>query len=96
MDVLRIEWASGTVQELYNGPAKPYLTVTEPARLSMPSLGKLHIQCWKGMAYRIESSPDLAAWTPLATITNLTGKFQWTDPGAPGPSARFYRAVSGP
>ncbi len=93
VDVLRIEWTSGLVQELYNVPAKQYLTVTEPARLSMPSLGELHIQCWNGMAYRIEGSPDLSAWAPLATLTNLTGKLQWTDTNAPGQSARSYRAV---
>jgi hypothetical protein len=96
VDVLRIEWTSGIVQELHNVPAKQYLTVTEPARLAMPSPGELHVQCWKGMAYQIEGSPDLSVWTPLATVTNLTGKLQWTDPGAPGPSARFYRAVSVP
>jgi hypothetical protein len=74
VDVLRIERTSGTVQELYNIPAEQYLTVTEPARLSMPSPGEVHIQCWKGMAYRVEGSPDLATWTPLTTVTNLTGK----------------------
>jgi hypothetical protein len=93
VDVLRIEWSSGSVQELYNVPAKQYMTVTQPARLSMPSLGELHIQCWKEMAYRVEGSSDLAAWTPLATVTNLTGKLQWTDLDAPGRNARFYRAV---
>ena len=47
------------------------------------------------MAYRIEASPDLSAWTPLATVTNLnvTGGVRWTDPSVPGPSARFYRVV---
>lgn len=59
----------------------------------MPSLGELHIQCWKGMVYLIESSSDLSAWTPVATVTNLVGKLQWTDLDAPGGSARFYRAV---
>ena len=43
--------------------------------------------------YSLESTPDLCTWTPLATVTNLTGKLQWTDPDAPGRSARFYRAV---
>jgi len=95
VDVLRIEWSSGTVQELYNVPAKQYLTVTEPARLSMPSLGQLHIQCWKGMAYRIETSPDLLTWTPQATVTNpnLRGGISWTDPSVPAPGARFYRTI---
>lgn len=95
IDTVRIEWPSGIVQELHNVAVKQFLTVTEPARLSMSQPGQLHIQCWKGMAYRIEASPDLSAWTPLATVTNLnvTGGVRWTDPSVPGPSARFYRVV---
>jgi enediyne biosynthesis protein E4 len=96
VDVLRIEWTSGQVQELQNVPVKQCLMVTEPARLAMPSVGQLRIQCWKGMACTIESSPDLISWTPLATLTNLnlTGGMQWTDPTAPGRTAYFYRVVS--
>jgi hypothetical protein len=95
VDMLRIEWSSGIVQELHNIAAKQYLTVTEPARLAMPSPRELHIQCWKEMAYHIETSPDLLTWTPQATVTNLnlTGKLQWTDPAVPGPNTRFYRVV---
>ena len=93
VDVLHIEWTSGIVQELHNVPAKQYLTVTEPTRLQMSQPGQLQIQCWKGMSYSVESSPDLRDWNPLATVTNLTGKLQWTDPDAPGQSTRFYRAV---
>lgn len=93
VDVLRIEWTSGAVQELYNVPVKQHLTVTEPIRLAMSQPGVLNIQCWKGMAYRVESSPDFSAWTPMATVTNLTGRLQWTDTNAPGHSARFYRVV---
>jgi hypothetical protein len=93
VDLLRIEWTSGIVQELYNVPAKQYLTVTEPARLSMPTPGEVHIQCWKGMAYRIDASPDLSSWTPVATVTNLAGRLQWTDTNAPGQGERFYRGV---
>jgi hypothetical protein len=94
VDVLRIEWSSGTVQELHNVPAKQYLTVTEPTKLAMPSPGEVHVQCWKGMAYRIEGSPDLSAWTPLATVTNLTGRLQWTDTNGLSQGARFYRVVT--
>jgi hypothetical protein len=94
VDVLRIEWSSGTVQELYNVSARQYLTVTEPAKLAMPQPGQLNIQCWKGMAYRIEASPNLSAWTPLATVTNLTGRLQWTDTNGLSQSVRFYRAVT--
>ena len=94
VDMLRIEWPSGIVQELTNVAVKQYLTVTEPAKLSMPQAGELQVQCWKGMAYRIEASPDLLSWTPLATVTNLTGKLQWIDPDAPGQATRFFRAVN--
>jgi hypothetical protein len=93
VDVLRIEWTSGIVQEFTNVAVRQYLTVTEPAKLSMPQPGELHVQCCKGMAYRVEGSADLSTWRRLATVTNLTGKLQWTDPDAPGQSTRFYRAV---
>jgi hypothetical protein len=93
VDVLRIEWPSGIVQEFANVPVKQCLTVTEPAKLSMPSPGEMYIQCWKGMAYRVEGSPDLATWTPLTTVTNLTGRLQWMDTNAPGQDRRFYRAA---
>ncbi len=61
----------------------------------MPNPGELHIQCWKGMAYRIETSPDLLTWTPQVTLTNLSlkGGKSWRDPSLPDDSARFYRAT---
>jgi hypothetical protein len=93
VDVLRIEWTSGIVQEIHNVPVRQYLTVTEPTKLRMDQEGELQIQCWKGMAYAIECSTNLLDWSMAATVTNLFGKLQWTDPGVPGPSARFYRAV---
>ncbi len=93
VEMLRIEWTSGTVQEFRNVAVRQHLSITEPPKLSMPNPGELHIQCWKGMAYSIEGSPDLSTWSPLATVTNLTGTLQWTDRDAPGPVARFYRAL---
>ena len=39
VDVLRVEWTSGIVQELTDVAINQYLTVTEPAKLSMPLLG---------------------------------------------------------
>jgi hypothetical protein len=94
VDVLRIEWTSGIVQELTNVAVQRYLTVTEPSKLEMPRPGELRLQCWKGMTYTIEGSSDLATWTSLISLTNLnlTGGLQWSDPGAATQSARFYRA----
>ena len=43
-----------------------------------------------GLGIQILTSPDLAAWTPLATVTNLTGSQLFTDPAAT-PGQRFYR-----
>lgn len=94
VDVLRIEWPSGIVQELYDVSISQHLTVTEPAMLWMPRVGELHVQCWKGMIWRIDHSVDLSTWTPLATVTNLTGQLRWTDSDAPGQSTRFYRVVN--
>jgi hypothetical protein len=90
---LRIEWTSGIVQEVQNVPANQSLTVTEPLRLRMDHPGELHVQCWKGMVCRVDVSLDLTNWTPLTTLTNLTGQLQWQDPAVPSNTARFYRAA---
>ncbi|MHC1766737.1 MAG: FG-GAP-like repeat-containing protein [Verrucomicrobiia bacterium] len=90
---LRIDWTSGIVQEIKNVPANQYFTVTEPLRLRMDQPGELHVQCWKGMVCRVDVSLDLTNWTPLTTVTNLTGQLQWQDPAAPSTATRFYRAV---
>jgi hypothetical protein len=35
-------------------------------------------------------------WTSLATVTNLHGTVQFTDPAATNTPSRFYRAVLAP
>ncbi len=67
VDILRIEWTSGIVQELYDVPVKQYLTVTEPPTLAMPRAGELYIQGWKGMACRLKGRPICGTgrhWAP--------------------------------
>jgi len=93
VDLLRIEWTSGIVQELHNVPVKQYLTVTEPTKLRMERPGELQIQCWKGMAYAIQCSTNLLDWNVVATVTNLAGKVTWDDPNSPSASACFYSVV---
>lgn len=44
-----------------------------------------------GFTYAIEWSSDLANWGTLATILNVTGRLEVTDPAAG--AGRFYRAV---
>jgi hypothetical protein len=47
--------------------------------------------------WTLQSSPDLLTWTNFATITNITGRVQYTVPGgsaqAPNGTNRFYRAM---
>jgi Ig-like domain-containing protein len=45
-----------------------------------------------GDAYGIESSSNLSDWTSAATLTNLMGTIQFTDPAAVNQPQRFYRA----
>jgi hypothetical protein len=94
VDTLRIEWPSGIVQELHNVAAKQHLTVTEPVKLVVQGPGAFQIKCWKGMQFEVQATTDFAAWTALATVTNLTGSLQWTDAEAVSQSGRFYRVKS--
>jgi hypothetical protein len=91
IDTLRIEWPSGIVQELHDVAPKQLLTVQEPARLQASEAGVLRIQSWKGMAFDLQVSTDLAQWFPLTTVTNLTGTLEFTDPTAANQLQRFYR-----
>jgi hypothetical protein len=59
----------------------------------MDEPGELNVQCWKGMVCRVDVSPDLTKWTPLITLTNVTGQLEWQDPAAPSTATRFYRAA---
>ena len=43
--------------------------------------------------YSLESSPDLHAWSPLATVTNPTDKVECVDVPRVGQATKFYRAV---
>ncbi|HRZ56252.1 MAG TPA: Calx-beta domain-containing protein [Candidatus Paceibacterota bacterium] len=43
--------------------------------------------------YSLETSPDLHAWLPLATVTNFTGQAEYVDVPLVGQTARFYRAA---
>jgi hypothetical protein len=93
IDLLRIEWPSGLVQELQNVAANQLLTVTEPARLQALGAGVLRIQSWKGMSFQVQTSTDLNRWSTGTTVTNLTGTLEFTDPNAVNNLRRFYRTV---
>lgn len=80
---LRIEWPSGIVHELSDLPAKQFLTVREPSKLSGTSTNGdmwLRLQGGKEIAYRIETSADLATWSPWMVLTNRSSSTNLTVP----------------
>ena len=46
-----------------------------------------------GESYAIQASTNLLDWSPLATITNLTGTVKFSDSAATNYTQRFFRAV---
>jgi len=101
-DLVRIEWPSGTVQELTNVAAQQFLTVTEPG--GEPQLAasqengqvQLTLTGKQGSRYGIETSTSLPNWTSAAltvTVTNLSGAVTFPAPGPANGAQRFYRAV---
>ncbi len=98
VEILRIEWPSGTVQQLQNVPGKQYLTVTEPSRLSISvinSVPQLILSGGRNQQYEIQMTTDFTDWSlfKALTITNVEGTALITDTNAAGPGRRFYRAV---
>ena len=94
---LRIEWPSGTVQELTNVAPRQFLTLWEPPCLRAAVLAdgscQLTITAEPNRPWQIESSTDLIHWQTLTTVTSATAKFQQTDPATSGTVCRFYRVV---
>jgi hypothetical protein len=73
--------------------------VTQPARLAEVQYlagGRFQFILFGeiGARYVIEYSADLAAWTTLGTVTNVTDSVLFVDPSAITSTQRFYRARS--
>lgn len=97
VDVVTIEWPSGSVQQLTNIAAKQFLTVKEPSRLNadfQPQSGEVQVSITGGqkLAYLVESSTDLVNWAPATWVTNQTGTVTWTNPSPLHLPAMFFRA----
>ena len=102
---LRVEWPSGTVQELANVMADQVLTIVEhqsytgarPAFAGAKSqTNGLQISITEpdaGARYVLEGSPDLLLWTKLMAKTSGGGTAQYTDTRAANYTNRFYRVV---
>jgi len=95
-EMVRIEWPSGTVQELTNVAKNQLLTIWEPPYLqaSIAAGGgcALTITAEPNRPWTIEASGDLVQWQELTTLTSPTATFHYTD--AVGMACRFYRAVA--
>jgi hypothetical protein len=97
IEVLRIEWPSGTVQELRNQPPRQILTVTEQPQLSISgslSADLLHLSLVGavGSTYELQTTTDFDAWTTWMTVICTNRTMTFTDTTATNMS-RFYRAV---
>ena len=91
-DIVRIEWPSGTIQELRNVPANQIVTVTEPPALEPLGAGRLRILCWAHQNHEVEVSDDLQTWTSLGVVATDQHRPVVLDPGAADHPYRFYRA----
>jgi hypothetical protein len=97
VDVVRVEWPSGIVQELTNVAPKQFLTVKEPSKLGAAFQSQsgellLTLTGGKGLVYSLESSTDLVTWASLVLLTNQTGTVIWTNLPPASDPAVFFRA----
>ena len=106
VDLVRIEWPSGNVQELRDEACKQILTVVEHQDYAGPppsftqvtpaENGAVRVTIAEpasGARYVLEASANLVNWTKLAARTSGGTTFQFTDTQAPKNGARFYRMV---
>jgi enediyne biosynthesis protein E4 len=100
---VRIEWPSGTVQELKNVAADQILEVIEPRRPVLavavtPTLVTGTLTGDTNQVYQVQMSDDLAVgWTVLTNVTtDASGQGNWLDSGVAPQGRRFYKAVRSP
>jgi hypothetical protein len=99
-ELVRIEWPSGTVQELRNVIANQFLTITEPPRLSSPRIEsgqfRFTLRGARGLAYTIQRSTNALDWTAAGslTVTDVNGTAEFSEPLPAGNGSRLYRAVA--
>jgi DUF971 family protein len=104
VDLLRIEWPSGIVQEIPNVAANQILPITEQqtgvtntpsltASKSGTGMVQLTATGQTNLRYVFEASTNLAQWTKIGVRTNLTGTAEFTDSATANVPQRFYRVV---
>jgi len=104
VDLLRIEWPSGIVQELTNVAPNQVLTITEhqtgvtnaPTMMASKSATgtvQLTVTGQTNLRYVFEVSTNLAQWTKIGVRTNLTGTAEFMDGASANVPQRFYRVA---
>ncbi len=93
VDLLRVEWPSGIVQEFRDLAVDQFKTVKEPPRLKPSGPCAFEVQCWKGMQFTVEASLDLEHWYPVGTVLNVDGTATFKDAVGASGRCRFYRVV---
>ena len=106
VELVRIEWPSGIVQELGDVASEQIFTVVEHQDYAGPppsftqvapaENGAVRLSIAEpasGARYVLEASANLVNWTKLAARTSGGTTFQFTDTQAPKNGARFYRLV---
>jgi hypothetical protein len=95
VDLVRIEWPSGTIEEFSNVTPRQTLTIVEPSLAgAFGTDGLFHITITgnTNQTYQLDASGDLLNWTAL---TNCAGPgpnatIEVCDP-ATGQAQRYYR-----
>ena len=104
IDLLRIEWPSGIVQEILNVSGRQLLTITEyqantngtpslAASKSTPNAVQLSATGQTNLRYVFEASTNLSQWTKIAVRSNLTGTVEFTASATNAVPQWFYRVL---
>ena len=98
VDLVRVEWPSGTVKEWRNIAPNQILTLAEPPKLSVVGMDvsgnfRLSLQGGRGRYYQVEASTNLLHWIEITDFTATNIVTPIIDPGASTAGKRFYRAV---
>jgi hypothetical protein len=75
------------------GNPGPFLLITKVTMLPGGSL-QINVTGSLGSVFRVLGSTNLVNWQTVATLTNVIGFLQFTDPGTTNFSSRFYRLVT--
>ena len=100
VDVVRVEWPSGTVKEWRNVAVNQILALKEPPVLRLEPLSPQQPGAFRfllhgeaGLTVRVQRSTNLRDWEDWQPVTLGAAPAELTDPDAGAIPHRFYRAV---